>query len=113
MWIFNCHSYTFVLSVQIDDDVQVYERKEPFGFMHCWKILRHEPKWNDRILELNNLVEALGKCNPLQGETSNDPGFPVKLEGRDKAKKSRTIGTLEGSSSSTCVNYVSSVYGIM
>jgi hypothetical protein len=113
MWIFNCHSYTFVLSVQIDDDVQVYERKEPFGFMHCWKILHHEPKWNDRILELNNSVEALGKCNPLQGETSNDPSFPVKLEGRDKAKKSRTIGMLEGSSSSTCVNYVSYVYGIM
>jgi predicted Zn-ribbon and HTH transcriptional regulator len=103
MWIFNYHSYTFVLSFQIDDPVKVYERKELFGFMHSWKILRHEPKWNDRILELNNLVEAPGKCNPLQGETSNDPDFPVRSEGCDKAKKSRTIGTLEGSSSSTVV----------
>lgn len=39
---------------RIDDAVKVYEQTETFGFMHCWKILRNEAKWNDRLLELNN-----------------------------------------------------------
>jgi hypothetical protein len=39
----------------------MYEKIEPFMCMHCWKMLRNEPKWNDRFLELNNMPHVL-KC---------------------------------------------------
>jgi hypothetical protein len=40
--------------MQIDNAVKMHEATEPFQFMHCWKILRNEPKWNYKVLELNN-----------------------------------------------------------
>ena len=95
-----------VVLFQIDDAVKVYEQTETFGFMHCWKILRNEAKWNDRLLELNNTppsVNAQANCRPMQGETENDNGAPARPEGRDSAKKSRSKGIFEGSSSSTAV----------
>lgn len=36
---------------RIDDAVFMYEKGEPFVFMHCWKLLRNEAKWNNRFLE--------------------------------------------------------------
>lgn len=85
--------------------MKVFEEKEPFSFMHCWRILRDEPKWNDRVLELNNTTPSGGgqqKGSPMQGETGNvDPARP---DGRDKAKKMRAKAPmLDASSSSTAV----------
>ncbi|PUZ38834.1 hypothetical protein GQ55_9G227900 [Panicum hallii var. hallii] len=90
---------------RIDDAVKVFEEKEPFSFMHCWRILRDEPKWNDRVLELNNTTPSGGgqqKGSPMQGETGNvDPARP---DGRDKAKKMKAKAPmLDASSSSTAV----------
>lgn len=85
----------------------MYEEKEPFVFMHCWRILRAEPKWNDRQLELNNpppSVDAQANCSTTQGQTINDIGFVERPEGRDNAKKSRSKGKFEGSASSTVVD---------
>jgi hypothetical protein len=48
------------LKLQIDDAVRMYEAVEPFQFMHCWKILRNEPKWNDKVLELNSNSAGTG-----------------------------------------------------
>ncbi|KAG8060828.1 hypothetical protein GUJ93_ZPchr0002g23484 [Zizania palustris] len=41
-------------NVQIDDAVKIYEKDEPFLFMHCWKLLRNEAKWNDKQLNDRN-----------------------------------------------------------
>ncbi|KAG2542749.1 hypothetical protein PVAP13_9NG659533 [Panicum virgatum] len=45
---------------RIDDAVRMYEAVEPFQFMHCWKILRNESKWNDNVLELNSNSAGTG-----------------------------------------------------
>ncbi|KAL5680071.1 hypothetical protein ACJX0J_006456, partial [Zea mays] len=61
----------------IDDAVKMYEEKEAFQFLHCWKMLRNEPKWNDKVLELNNTPtrktqQPQGPCNPIGTQPSNE-----------------------------------------
>ncbi|WVZ78110.1 hypothetical protein U9M48_025873 [Paspalum notatum var. saurae] len=87
-----------------EQDRKLFEEKEPWGFMHCWRILRDEPKWNDRVLELNN-------TQPAHGQQKGSPTPPAdgsnvdleRPEGRDKAKKMRTKRMCDTSESSTAV----------
>ena len=74
---------------QIDDVVKMYEKSEPFQFMHCWKMLRNEPKWNDKLLELSTpstskLAATMGS-NAQQGPDDN--AQVKRPEGRDTAKR--------------------------
>ena len=73
--------------------------------MHCWRILREEPKWNDRLLELNNTppVHVADNGSPMQGDTCNETEAPVRPGGRDKAKKKRSNALFDTSDSSTAV----------
>jgi len=91
--------------LQIDEAVKMFEVKEPFSFMHCWRILREEPKWNDRLLELNNTppVHVADNGSPMQGDTCNETEAPVRPGGRDKAKKKRSNALFDTSDSSTAV----------
>ncbi|KAG2620809.1 hypothetical protein PVAP13_3NG201556 [Panicum virgatum] len=90
---------------RIDEAVKMFEEKEPFSFMHCWRILREEPKWNDRLLELNNTppIHVAGNGSPMQGNTGNETEAPVRTGGRDKVKKKRSNALFDTSDSSTAV----------
>ncbi|KAF0909425.1 hypothetical protein E2562_036154 [Oryza meyeriana var. granulata] len=95
----------------IDDVVEMYERTEPFTFMHCWKLLRNEAKWNNRFLELNNSTSPDQMSPPsTQGHTvaghaeSRYENVDIaRPEGRDSAKRRRSKSFAETSSSSTAV----------
>ena len=40
---------------QIYDAAKLYEDTESWTFEHCWNILRHEPKWNDKMIEIDTV----------------------------------------------------------
>jgi hypothetical protein len=73
--------------VQIDDAIKMHEAVEPFQFMHCWKILRDKPKWNDKVLELNNSTSQANSGSAAVAEGGNENSMPARPEGRDSAKK--------------------------
>ncbi|KAF0915133.1 hypothetical protein E2562_033717 [Oryza meyeriana var. granulata] len=95
----------------IDDAVEMYEKTEPFTFMHCWKLLRNEAKWNSRFLELNNSTSPDRMSPPsTQGhtvaghvESRNENVDTARPEGRNSAKRHRSKSFTETSSSSTAV----------
>jgi hypothetical protein len=77
---------------QIDDAMKMYERMEPFHFMHCWKMLRNEAKWNDKLLEVRSTpiaakVDAATASNLQHG---NDNAPVERPEGRDSVKRRRS-----------------------
>ncbi|KAK3164302.1 hypothetical protein QOZ80_1AG0015560 [Eleusine coracana subsp. coracana] len=83
---------------RIDDAIKIYEASEPFQFMHCWRILRNESKWNEKLLELNNTStgtreeEGASQANSGHGgvvEGGNNNGVPPRPEVRDSAKRKR------------------------
>jgi hypothetical protein len=73
--------------VQIDDAIKMHEAVEHFQFMHCWKILRDESKWNDKVLELNNSTSQANSGSAAVAEGGNENNMPARPEGRDSAKK--------------------------
>jgi len=98
------------LTPQIDDAVKIYEKTEPFMYMHCWKLLRNEPKWNDRLLELNTSGAAgkapqssQGNSTDIPVQSENNNGVPPRPEGRDSSRRRRSGGVGDTSSSSTAV----------
>jgi len=83
--------------------------------MHCWRILREEPKWNDRLLELNNTppVHVADNGSPMQGDTCNETEAPVRPGGRDKAKKKRSnalVYIVQSSDSTSSSSHKSNAY---
>lgn len=74
---------------QIDDAVKMYEKTEPFQFMHCWKVLRDEAKWNDKFLELttNSSVAKVATTATPSPQHVNTSAPVERLEGRDSAKR--------------------------
>ena len=81
--------------------------------MHCWEILRDEPKWNDRMLELNNTSTPCTKARqgtsstdaiPIHGESKTQDDHLKRPEGRDSAKKKRSRAMDATSASSTAVD---------
>ncbi|TVU44876.1 hypothetical protein EJB05_04338 [Eragrostis curvula] len=94
---------------RIDDAIKMYEAVEPFHFMHCWKILRNESKWNGKDLELNRNSAGTGREGSSQAnsgpaavpEGGNENSMLPRPEGRDSAKKKRIA---DASSSSTAVD---------
>ncbi|KAG2576322.1 hypothetical protein PVAP13_6NG016818 [Panicum virgatum] len=62
---------------RIEDAVKMFEDKEPFHFMDCWKILKDQAKWNDKLLEHS------GGNATTDGNTVDSQG----PEGRDSAKR--------------------------
>jgi hypothetical protein len=66
----------------------MYERTESFHFMHCWKMLHNEAKWNDKLLEVRSTPSvvkdvAAAACNLQHG---NDNAPMERHEARDSAK---------------------------
>jgi len=77
---------------QIDDAVKIYEKDEPFLFIHCWKLLRNEDKWNDKVLELNTSGApvkgaATSEASSVEIQSGQDKSEEPRPEGRDSAKK--------------------------
>lgn len=97
--------------LQIDDAVKMYEQTEPFHFMHCWKMLRDEPKWNDKLLELNSSAgggKAAAAAAPASmSRQSNDNAQVERPEGRDSAKRRRAKE--DAASSSTAVEVLQQI----
>lgn len=97
--------------MQIDDAVQMYEKTEPFTFMHCWKLLRNEAKWNNKFLELNNSTSpdrmeppsTQGHTVAGHAESGNENIDTARPKGKDSAKRRRSKSYAEISSSSTTV----------
>ena len=73
---------------QIEDAVKMFEDKEPFHFMHCWKILKDQAKWNDKLLEHSGgNATTDGNIDDSQGQMpSGNNNVPERPEGRDSAK---------------------------
>ncbi|XP_025801574.1 glutathione S-transferase T3-like [Panicum hallii] len=112
---------------RIEDAVKMYEQKEPFQFMHCWKILRYEAKWNDKLLEVNSTrnvrkepaasepVVTQGANDPVGDQGANDPlgqqgaSDPLERpEGRDSAKRRRAKE--ESASSNAAVEVLQQIH---
>jgi len=77
---------------KIDDAVKIYEKDESFLFMHCWKLLRNEDKWNDKVLELNTSGApvkgvATSEASSVEIQSGQDKSEEPRPEGRDSAKK--------------------------
>lgn len=96
---------------RLDDAVKLFEEKEAFVFMHFWEILRDEPKWNDRMLELNNTSTPCTKARqgtsstdtiPIHGESKTQDDHLKRPEGRDSAKKKRSRAMDATSASTVC-----------
>jgi hypothetical protein len=86
----------------------MYEAVEPFQFMHCWKILRNESKWNDKLLEINNNSAGTGGGSSQgNAEGGNDNSMPARPDGRDSAKRKRVA---DASSSSTTVDVLQRIH---
>ncbi|WVZ94525.1 hypothetical protein U9M48_040406, partial [Paspalum notatum var. saurae] len=83
---------------RIDDAIKLFETKEPFTFLHCWKLLKDEPKWSDRMVELNT---AATKPQQTADELGSNNGEPARPEGRDSAKRRKAQGAPDTSASST------------
>jgi len=99
---------------QIDDAVKMFEETETWTFRHCWNILRHEPKWSDKMLEIN----SVGMGTWVNGVAVDDVGEPVsganadttaRPEGRDTAKKRRARPCEEDSVSSAAIEVLSAM----
>jgi hypothetical protein len=73
---------------QIVDAVKMYERTESFHFMHCWKMLHNEVKWNDKLLEVRGTpsVVKVVVAAAYNVQHGNDNAPVERLEGRDSAK---------------------------
>jgi len=74
---------------QIEDAVKMFEDKEPFHFMHCWKILKDQAKWNDKFLaDSGGNATTDGNTVDSQGQMpSGNNNVPERPEGRDSAKR--------------------------
>jgi hypothetical protein len=96
---------TFTMRCQIDDAVRLYEENDPFSFLHCWKILDNEQKWNAKVQELSRPSKQAGGTKNQEVESGDDNGSPTqRLEGRDQQKKrKRNNRAVEGSTSSPTV----------
>ena len=95
----------------------MYQKKETFTFMHCWKLLRNEAKWSWRFLELNNRCPDQTPRPSTQGHTMTghaeagnesmqnvaDHSDTTQPESRDSAKRHRSKTFPEASSSSAAV----------
>lgn len=96
--------------MQIDDAVFMYEKGEPFVFMHCWKLLRNEAKWNNRFLETiskppsSQVPPEAGKGHTTMGLDEPGNGGTSRPEGRDAAKRRRAAGVADSSASSKAVD---------
>ncbi|KAJ1283207.1 hypothetical protein BS78_03G110600 [Paspalum vaginatum] len=99
----------------INDAAKLYEEKESWTFEHCWNMLRYEPKWSDRMIELNTIgtytrvnqrvaVDAVG--DPLPGENADNTARP---EGRDNAKKRKARASAADSQSSAAIEVLSAM----
>ncbi|KAJ1283348.1 hypothetical protein BS78_03G121700 [Paspalum vaginatum] len=94
------------------DAVKMYEENEAWTFEHCWNVLHHEPKWNDKMLEINTVGTAT-KVN--QRIAVNSVGEPVDggnedntAQGRDTAKK-RKYQNVVTSESSAAIEVLSAM----
>jgi hypothetical protein len=94
------------LHTQIDDAMRLYEENDPFSFLHCWKILGNEQKWNAKVLELSRPSKQAIGMNNREVESGDDNGSPTQRpEGQDQQKKrKRNMGAAEGSTSSPAVD---------
>ncbi|TVU17968.1 hypothetical protein EJB05_34030, partial [Eragrostis curvula] len=92
---------------RIDDAVKIYEATEPFQFMHCWRILKDEPKWNEKLLELNGTSTGTGDEGASQANSGPDNSVPPRPEGRNNAKKKRVT---DASSSSSAVDVLQRIH---
>jgi hypothetical protein len=86
--LLTCADFKF----QIDDAVKMYERTEPFHFMHCCKMLRNETKWNDKLLEVRStpIIAKVDVDAASNLQCGNDNAPVERPEGRDSAKRRRS-----------------------
>jgi hypothetical protein len=88
---------------QVKDALQMYEALagSQYRFVHCWLMLRNEPKWNNMLA---NLPATTGGTPGQSEQPAKDPILPPRMDrpvGRDKSKKQRSTSTT--SSSSACL----------
>ncbi|WVZ91553.1 hypothetical protein U9M48_037706 [Paspalum notatum var. saurae] len=102
---------------RLADAVKMFEDREPWALMHCWEILKDEPKWNDKMLELNSGANSTRVNQELPGNpggqsisehADNDP--LDRPEGRDTAKKRRNRAAGDNTASSTAVEVLQSMH---
>lgn len=109
----------------INDAIRLYNRIEPWQFVHCWEILRHESKWNDKVLELNSPTRFHGKQQspspavdrtaPLPSDTPTQSmhadSTPLERpEGRDSVKRRRSKASTESASSTVVVEMLKKMH---
>jgi hypothetical protein len=87
---------------QIRDATRVYEEKKKWKFGHCWDILRHEPKWSNRLQQttVNNRPIRRQGGSGNASDDQPDAGAMERPEGRDSAKRRRSRAYGDTSSSS-------------
>jgi hypothetical protein len=95
--------------VQVNEAIKTYQEQKPWKFAHCWEMLRDEPKWSDKVLEVMQTPRVQKKQEPDGDDTptqsDNDvSSIPARPEGRDSAKKRRASRFQDTSSSGVAVD---------
>ncbi|WVZ71233.1 hypothetical protein U9M48_019845 [Paspalum notatum var. saurae] len=87
------------------------EQSRTFG--HCWDVLRHEPKWNDEMLEINTVGNATRVNQRLGANSADDQVLggnadnKARPEGRDTAKKRKARPCEDTFASSAAIEVLS------
>jgi hypothetical protein len=87
-----------------DEDID----NKSFQFIHCWNVLRLEPKWNENMNQLASTKSGSG-CKKqkatfsvidltgnLNGDATPEGDAPTRLIGRKKAKQLLRRGGADG-----------------
>jgi hypothetical protein len=105
------HVFLFRL-VQLTNACYLYKDEDKdnksFQFIHCWNVLRLEPKWNEKMNQLASTKSGSG-CKKqkatfsvidltgnLNGDATPEGDAPTRLIGRKKAKQLLRRGGADG-----------------
>ena len=57
----------------------MFENNEPFTYLHCWKLLKDEVKWSDRMVELNAAASKPPQAAAESGNVASNRSAPFAL----------------------------------
>ena len=93
----------------MNEAIKEFQKTEPWHYGHCWEMLKDEPKWNEKVLEILQQNKGKSKQDASPTDTPTESAeevssLPARPEGRDSVKKRRATRFGDTSSSSVAVD---------
>ncbi|XP_039852806.1 uncharacterized protein LOC120711379 isoform X2 [Panicum virgatum] len=93
----------------VNEAIKEFQKTEPWHYGHCWEMLKDEPKWNEKVLEILQQNKGKSKQDASPTDTPTESAeevssLPARPEGRDSVKKRRATRFGDTSSSSVAVD---------